>query len=112
LDARRRIEELLKPEGEVIGVRTRPNGKIHRVVAVSPGEAARGIFEDLAGLGCEIPHEAPSRGAHPSRLIEIPGLGYVGYRESPIPTIDVNVSIERLGNVKFKFVSDSERESP
>lgn len=61
------------------------------------------IFEQLAELGREIAAE-PTRGSRPGKLVEIPDLGYVSYRQTPTPTVDVNVNIEGLRNVKFKFV--------
>lgn len=77
---------------------------VRRVVSASPAEEARGLFDQLAELGHEIPVGEPTRGSRPGRLVELPELGYVGYRETPTPTVDVNVSIEGLRNVKFKFV--------
>lgn len=100
MGARRRVEELLKPGGEVIGERPRPNSKVRRVAVDSPAEEARQLFDQLAELG----HDHPGVGSRPGRLVEMPGLGYVGHRETPTPTVDVNVNIEGLRNVKFKFV--------
>lgn len=111
MDDRRRIEELLKPEGMVIGVPPRPNSNVRCVASLAPVEDARETFERLAKLGHETPDENPSRGSRPGRLVEIPDLGYVGYREASTPTVDVNVSIEGLSNVKFKFVGEFGRES-
>lgn len=102
--SRQRVEELLKPGGEVIGIRPRQRTLVRRVVVSSPAEEARELFEQLAGLGKEAATGEPTRGSRPGRLVEIPDLGYVGYREAPTPTVDVNVSIEGLRNVKFKFV--------
>lgn len=97
------MEELLKPGGEVIGAPPRRRTIVRRVSVASPAEEARRIFEELAELGREVAVE-PTRGSRPGRLVEIPDLGYVSYRETPTPTVDVNVSIEGLRNVKFKFV--------
>jgi hypothetical protein len=102
LDACQRIEELLKPDGEVIGERPRAKSMVRRVTGGA--EEARDLFESLAKLGWDAPVEEPSHGSNPGRLVEISDLGYVGYRETPTPTIDVNVSIEGLRNVKFKFI--------
>lgn len=111
MSARERVEELLKPDGEVIGVRPRPNSNVRRVASLAPVEDARETFERLAELGHDYSDESPSRGSRPGRLVEIPDLGYVGYRETPTPTVDVNVIIEGLSNVKFKFVGEFGRES-
>lgn len=107
MDSRKRIEELLKPGGELLGIPGRRRGV--RVVKGSANEA-RTLFEELARLGREVPVEKPTRGSRPGRVAEIPDLGYVGYREestSGEPTVDCRVSVEELGKVKFKFVGYS-----
>lgn len=71
-------------------------------------EEARAIFEELAELGCP----APVAG-NPGQRIEIPGLGYVNYREvskSGPPSLDVSVTIEGLEKVRFKFVRTTEQD--
>lgn len=105
MGARERIEELLKPDGEVIGSKTRPGSNVRRVTATAPVEEARETFERLAVVGRESPVPGSS-----VRRVEIVGLGYVTYREeskSGPPSIDVKVSIEGLEKVKFKFVADA-----
>lgn len=100
MDSRRRIEELLKPGGEVLGTKPRRTGRVRRVAAGV--EEARSIFEELEKLG----HPAPVAG-NPGQRVEIPGLGYVNYREeskSGPPSLDVSVTIEGLERVRFKFV--------
>lgn len=106
MDKRRRLEELLKPGGKILGSRPRQRTMVRRVISASPAEEARWLFKQLADLGHEVPVEEPTRGSRPGRLAEIPGLGHVGYRDTPTPTVDVNVSIEGLRNVKFKFVRE------
>ncbi len=97
---RRRLEELLKSGGEPLGVPARSGSKVRRV-SEDPIEAAV-LFSVLKALGrrANLP-------TYPGRRVEIPGLGYVGYRlssKSGEPTIDVSVSIDGLRNVKFKYV--------
>ena len=104
MDARQRVEELLKPDGELLGVPGRRRGV--RVVEGS-AEEARTLFEELVGMGQEVLVGKPTRGSRLGRLVEIPDLGYVGYREestSGEPTVDCRVSVEALEKVKFKFV--------
>lgn len=107
--SRHRVEELLKPGGEVIGIRPRQRTMVRRVVVSSPAREARELFKQLADLGNEAVTREPTHGSRPGRLVKIPDLGYVGYRETPTPTVDVNVSIEGLRNVKFKFVRGETR---
>lgn len=107
----RQIEVLLKPDGKVIGTQKHPKSAVRWVYVAAPKQGARDLFSQLASLGYEAETGDPTRGSRPGLLVEIPALGYVGYREAPTPTVDVNVSIEGLRNVKFKFVSDSGRES-
>lgn len=70
---------------------------------VSEGEPeALDLFSKLTAFGQKA--QLPT---YPGLRIEIPGLGYVGYRavsKSGEPTIDVGVSIEGLRDVKFKYV--------
>ena len=85
----------------------RPARKGSKVRRVSGGkEEAEGMFRELArwGRDASIPTYRGER-------IELPGIGYVGYREaskSGEPTVDVSVSIEGLRDVKFKFVGSVE----
>ena len=100
MDPRRRIEELLKPGGEILGTKPRRTGQVRRVAAGV--EEAQSIFEKREKLG----HDSPVAG-NPGHRIEIPGLGYVNYREeskSGPPSLDVSVTIEGLEKVRFKFV--------
>lgn len=99
-ELRQRLEELLKPGGEPLGQPKRTGGKVRRV-SEEESEAAE-LFSRLAALGWEanIPN-------YPGPRVEIPGLGYVGYRQkskSGPPTIDVGVSIDGLRDAKFKYV--------
>lgn len=102
---RERVEKLLKllkPGGDLLGERPRPNSQVRRVPVPSPVEEARTLFEELAELG----RPAPVAG-NPGQRIVIPGLGYVNYREvskSGPPSLDVSVTIEGLEKVRFKFV--------
>lgn len=102
--ARKRMEELLKPDGEVLGEKPRQNRQVRRVAAGV--DQARAIFEELAKLG----HDSPVAG-NPGHRIEILDLGHVNYREvsrSGPPSLDVSVNIEGLQKVRFKFVGASE----
>ncbi len=104
MEGRQRVEELLKPYGEPLG-----DPGLRRGVRVVQGGAdeARALFEKLAQLGRDAPVGSPSRGSRPGRLVEIPDLGFVGYREdsnSDEPTIDCRVSVRGLEKVKFKSV--------
>lgn len=96
---RRRVKELLQPDGKLIGKRT---GKKVREVEGSE-EDARQLYEKLARLGKKDP--IPT---YYGDRVEIPRLGNVGFRrrsKSGPPTIDVDVNIEDLKDgVKFKFV--------
>ena len=100
-DPRRLVEALLKPGGEPLGEPApRPGSKVRRVQAGA--KEAQQLFQELAQLG----HDAliPT---YPGRRVRIPGVGTVGYRpvsKSGEPTVDVNVSIEGVGIVKFKFM--------
>lgn len=51
---------------------------------------------------------------NPGHRIEVPGLGYVNYREeskSGPPSLDVSVTIEGLEKVRFKFVGAADERS-
>jgi hypothetical protein len=99
-DPRRLVEALLKPDGEPLGELPRARSKVRRVQAGA--REAQQLFQRLAQLG----HDAPIPTYFGSR-VHIPGVGIVGYRpvsKSGEPTVDVNVSIEGLENVKFKFM--------
>lgn len=100
MEARDRVEELLKPGGEILGDKPRATGQVRRV----PGDAeeARALFEELAELGRPAPVAD-----NPGQRVEIPNLGHVNYREvskSGPPSLDVSVTIEGLEKVRFKFV--------
>lgn len=101
IEQRRRIlEESLKPGGELLGVLARPGSRVRRV-SEDPIEAVF-LFRSLSKLGRDAP--LPT---YPGWRVEIPGLGYVGFRfssKSGEPTMDVSVSIDGLRNVKFKYV--------
>lgn len=95
---------LLGIGGEPLGQPARRGSKVRRV---NGGEAeAEKLFEGLARLG----HDDPIPNL-PFRRVVLPGGGHAVYRpvsKSGEPTIDVNVKIEGLGNVKFKFVESEE----
>lgn len=101
---RQRVEELLKPYGSPLGEPGRRRGV--RVVEGSAAEA-RELFEELACLGHDAPIESRTAGSSPGRRVELPDLGFIGYRETSTsgePTIDCRVNVEGLEKVKFKFV--------
>ncbi len=103
-ERRRRLEELLKPEGELLGEPPARKGSKVRRVRERDIEAVY-LFSHLAVLG----HKA-NLPTYPGLRIELPALGYVGYRaasKSGEPTIDVNVRIGGLRDVKFKYVGHS-----
>lgn len=97
---RRRVEQLLKPGGKPLGVPSRSGSRVRRV-SEGPVEAVA-MFRSLRAMRriADLPD-------YPGRRAEIPGLGYVGLRivsKSGEPTLDVDVRIDGLRNVKFKYV--------
>jgi hypothetical protein len=91
---------LLQANGQPLGTPARKGSKVRRVQGGK--QEAEELFGKLAGLG----HHAPIE-TYPGQRVELPGCGYAGYREaskSGEPTVDVNVNIKAIGNVKFKFV--------
>lgn len=103
---RQRLLDLLAPSGKVIGDPARKDGRVRRVAGGM--EDARALYEELARLGNDMPVENPSIGSRPGLRMEIPGFGYIGYREvsdSGEPTVDCSVDLEELKQLKkVKFV--------
>jgi hypothetical protein len=94
---------LLEPDGSLLGVLARRGSKVRRVYG---GQTeAEELFGRLAKLGRDARIET-----YPGKRVELPGCGYAGYREaskSGEPTVDVDVNIKAIGNVKFKFVGSA-----
>jgi hypothetical protein len=91
---------LLEANGQLLGTPARKGSKVRRVQGGK--QEAEELFGKLAELGRGAPIETYS-----GQRVELPGCGYAGYREaskSGEPTVDVDVNIEAIGNVKFKFV--------
>lgn len=106
---RRRVLELLAPNGELLGAIRRNKRPVRRVVGERDDAVA--LFEELAQLGHESPVHNPGDRSRPGRRVEIPGFGFVSYRDAEdeetgetTPTIQCNGNVEGLENVKFKFV--------
>ena len=106
---RRRVLELLAPDGELLGEIPRSKRPVRRVVGSR--EEAKALFEELAQLGHESPVQNPGDRSRPGRRVEIPGFGFVSYRDAEdeetgetTPTIQCSGNLEGLENVKFKFV--------
>jgi len=94
---------LLEPDGSLLGVLPRRGSKVRRVYGGQ--KEAEALFGRLAKLGRDTRIKT-----YPGKRVELPGCGYAGYREvskSGEPTIDVDVNIEVMGNVKFKFVGSA-----
>ena len=100
MNNRERLEELLKPGGKLLGEPSRRGSRVRRVPEGEP--EAIWLFSRLALMG-----EKAQLPTYRGLRVKIPDLGYVGYRavsKSGEPTIDVNVRIEGLRGVKFKYV--------
>jgi hypothetical protein len=94
---------LLEPDGSLLGELARRGSKVRRVYGGQ--KEAEELFGRLAKLGRDSRIET-----YPGKRVELPGCGYAGYREaskSGEPTVDVDVNIEAIGNVKFKFVGSA-----
>jgi len=94
---------LLEPDGSLLGELARRGSKVRRVYGGQ--KEAEQLFGRLAKLGRDACIET-----YPGKRVELPGCGYAGYREaskSGEPTVDVDVNIEAIGNVKFKFVGSA-----
>jgi len=94
---------LLEADGSLLGRPARKRSKVRRVYGGQ--KEAEELFEKLAELG----HDARIE-TYPGKRVELPGCGYAGYREeskSGEPTVDVDVNIEVIGYVKFKFVGSA-----
>lgn len=96
-EVRGRVEGILRPGGEYIGVRG--TGRSIRVV---PGGAS--AAEEMFGCFAEM-GEAFRSSTYDGTLVRLPGVGFVGYRppeESKPATLDVN--IRGIGIKEIKFV--------
>ncbi|CAN5640401.1 MAG: hypothetical protein M3494_10090 [Actinomycetota bacterium] len=95
-EVRRRIENILRPGGEYIGVR----GTGRSIRVVPGGESAA---EEMFGRFAEMGEELRSS-TYGGLLVRLPGVGFVGYRppeESKPATLDVNIEGVRIKEIKF-----------
>lgn len=98
----KRIEakDILLPGGEPLGWRGRRKNNREMDGGL---EGAEELFGKLRELG-----EVVRDDSHPGEMVEIPGIGIVGFRPVSVygsrePTIDVNAKIGgvRIGKIKF-----------
>lgn len=99
MDTQAAIEDLLCPDGQIIGA---PGSSTRIRQLAGTVNNARNLFDKLAALGEPAPIPA-----YPGERAEIPGVGYVGLRPvsgSGEPTIDVGAKICGTRNIKLKFI--------
>lgn len=95
-EVRRRIENILRPGGEYIGVQG--TGRGIRVVRGGEG-AAEEMFERILEVG-----ESFRSSTYGGTLVRLSEVGFVGYRppeESKPATLDVNIAGMRIKEIKF-----------